>query len=227
MRLFAPLVALALLASAATAAEIAGTATVTDGDTIRIGDTRIRLWGIEAPERRQTCQGRNGEVYECGRDSTAVLNELIRGQPVKCDVKDRDRYGRVVAVCRTEAGELNAAMVRRGWAVEYKQFSKGRYTQEQAEAQREGLGIWSGRFEMPWDWRRSQRKPAARAATVPSAPISRTQMSRDSTQARADSRNPRRKASACAPAAKSPQTVSASFSRYIVKWLMGQPVPAA
>jgi endonuclease YncB( thermonuclease family) len=48
-------------------------------------------------------------------------------------------------------------MVRRGWAVEYTQFSKGRYSQEQAEAQREGLGIWSGRFEMPWDWRRRER----------------------------------------------------------------------
>lgn len=157
MRLFAPLVALALLASAATAAEIAGIAMVTDGDTIRIGDIRIRLWGIDAPERRQMCQGCNGDVYECGRDSAAVLNELIREQPVKCEVKGRDRYGRVVAVCRTEAGELNAAMVRRGWAVEYKQFSKGRYSQDQAAAQREGLGIWSGRFEMPWNWRRSQR----------------------------------------------------------------------
>ena len=138
------------------AAEFAGTAKVTDGDTIRIGDTRIRLWGIDAPERRQTCQGRNGDMYECGRDSAAVLTELTRGRQVECMEKDRDRYGRVVAVCRTEAGELNAAMVRRGWAVEYKQFSKGRYNQEQAEAQREDLGIWSGRFEMPWDWRAAE-----------------------------------------------------------------------
>jgi len=68
--------------------------------------------------------------------------------------KDRDRYGRIVAVCGTDAGELNATMVRRGWAVEYTQFSKGRYSQEKAEAQSEGMGIWSGRFEMPWDWRR-------------------------------------------------------------------------
>jgi endonuclease YncB( thermonuclease family) len=157
MRLLVPFIALGLLMSAAAAAEITGTAQVIDGDTIRIGDTRIRLWGIDAPEGRQTCQGRNGDVYECGRDSTAVLNELIRGQPVKCDVKDRDRYGRVVAVCRTEAGELNATMVRRGWAVEYKQFSRGRYSRDQAEAQHEGVGIWSGRFEMPWDWRRQQR----------------------------------------------------------------------
>jgi endonuclease YncB( thermonuclease family) len=98
MRLLALLVALVLLTGAATAAEIAGTAKVTDGDTIRIGDARIRLWGIDVPERRQTCQGRNGDVYECGRDSAAVLNELTRGRQVECEVKNRDRYGRVVGV---------------------------------------------------------------------------------------------------------------------------------
>ena len=96
----------------AMAAEITGTAKVTDGDTIRIGDTRIRLWGIDAPERRQSCQGRNGDAYECGRDSAAALNDLTRGRRVESTEKDQDRYGRVVAVCRTEAGELNAAMVR-------------------------------------------------------------------------------------------------------------------
>ena len=98
-------------------------------------------------ERRQLCQGRNGDVYEGGRDSTAVLDELTRGRQVECTEKDRDRYGRVVAARRTEAGELNAAMVRRGWAVEYTQFSRGYYSQEQAAAQRERPGIWSGRFE--------------------------------------------------------------------------------
>ena len=138
----------------AMAAEITGTVKVTDGDTIRIGDMRIRLWGIDAPERRQTCQGRNGDVYECGRDSAAVLTELTRGRQVECMERDRDRYGRIVAVCRAGAVELNAAMVRRGWAVGYKQFSKDHYSKEQAEAQHKGLGIWSGRFEMPWDWRR-------------------------------------------------------------------------
>ena len=71
-----------MLASTATTAELAGEAKVTDGDTIRIGDTRIRLWGIDAPERRQTCQGRDGCVYDCGRDSAAVFNELTRGRRV-------------------------------------------------------------------------------------------------------------------------------------------------
>ena len=101
MRLLASLAALALLTDCDRRRSCRH-GEVTDGDTIRIGDARIRLWGIDAPERRQTCQGKNGGVYECGRDLAAVLNELTRGRRVECTEKDRDRYGRSVAVCRTE-----------------------------------------------------------------------------------------------------------------------------
>jgi endonuclease YncB( thermonuclease family) len=45
----------------------------------------------------------------------------------------RDRYGRIVAVCHTQVGELNAAMVRRGWAVDYRRYSHGAYAAEAAE----------------------------------------------------------------------------------------------
>ncbi len=72
--------------------------------------------------------------------------------------RDIDRYGRVVAVCRT-AGELYAAMVRRGWAVDYTHYSGGHYRPEERDARRERLGIWSGRFEMPWEWRADRRAP--------------------------------------------------------------------
>jgi endonuclease YncB( thermonuclease family) len=134
-------------------AELAGTAQVIDGDTISLASARIRLWGIDAPERDQTCHGKNGGNYECGRDSAAVLLELTRGRRVECTQRDTDRYGGVVAVCRTESGELNAAMVRRGWAVDFTKYSGGRYQSDEQQARREGLGIWAGRFELPRDWR--------------------------------------------------------------------------
>ena len=146
-------IGLACLGNSAIAAELAGTARVIDGDTISIADARIRLWGIDAPEREQTCQGTNGDTYECGRDAAAVLSELTRGRRVECAARDHDRYGRIVAVCRTESGELNAAMVRRGWAVDYSHYSGGRYQPEEQQARREALGIWAGRFELPWEWR--------------------------------------------------------------------------
>jgi endonuclease YncB( thermonuclease family) len=149
------LVASLALAPPATAAEITGPARVIDGDTLDMARTRIRLWGIDAPETRQTCEGRDGQTYECGRDSRAVMIELTRDRAVTCEPRDNDRYGRVVAVCRTEAGDINAAIVRRGWAVDWPRYSHGAYSREQEAAQSEKLGIWSGRFEMPWDWRRA------------------------------------------------------------------------
>ena len=68
---------------------------------------------------------------------------------MECTQRDVDRYGRVVAVCRTESGELNMAMVRRGWAVDYTKYSDGRYQSDEQQARHEQLGIWAGRFEMP------------------------------------------------------------------------------
>jgi endonuclease YncB( thermonuclease family) len=132
----------------------AGSARILDGDTIDIAGQRIRQWGIDAPESQQSCQGKDRRTYECGRDAAAVLAELTRGRQVQCRARDRDRYQRIVAVCSTEAGEINASMVRRGWAVDYTQYSGGRYHTEEAAAKAEGLGLWSGRFDLPWDWRR-------------------------------------------------------------------------
>lgn len=148
-------VAAAILAcsGAASAAELR----VIDGDTIVLDGVHIRLWGIDAPEKAQTCAGRDGSTYECGRDATAVMVELTRGKTVQCETKDTDRYHRTVAVCRTDAGELNAAMVRRGWAVQYRRYSHGAYDTEEAAAKAAGLGIWSGRFTMPEDYRKGQR----------------------------------------------------------------------
>src|SRR3954470_23225468 len=105
------------------AADLIGTVRVVDGDTLDMGGTRIRLWGIDAPESAQNCEGKDCQTYECGRDSKAVMNELTRGQTVTCAPKDTDRYGRTVAVCRTEAGDINAAIVRRGWAVDWPHYS--------------------------------------------------------------------------------------------------------
>jgi endonuclease YncB( thermonuclease family) len=134
-------------------AELVGTAHVIDGDTIDVAGTQVRLWGIDAPEHNQTCQGKHDETYECGRDSSAVLRELTNGHRVECVPRGHDRYGRTVAVCRTESVELSATMVQRGWAVDYTRYSGGRYQSEQERARRDQLRIWAGRFDMPEQWR--------------------------------------------------------------------------
>lgn len=144
---------------------IAGRAQVVDGDTIAIDGTKahIRLYGIDTPEKKQTCDDAAGKRYLCGSRAAAYLAELIgRNGQVKCFEEDRDRYGRIVAECSTSDNKtvLNAAMVKAGWAVEYKQYSDGRYDQEEVEAKREKRGLWAGQFVVPANWRRGERLPS-------------------------------------------------------------------
>ena len=156
------LAALALLAvsltcpSSSSLAEVTGRPTIIDGDTIEIQHQRIRLFGIDAPEGRQRCK-LNGKPWRCGQQSTFALAGFIGKAWVRCIEKDRDRYKRIVAVCYLGNKEINAWMVRNGWAVDYLQYSKGAYRAEQLHAERNRLGIWRGEFELPWNWRRQNR----------------------------------------------------------------------
>lgn len=163
-RLILLIAALLLLAYPAAAQTITGQARVIDGDTIEVAGTRIRLFGIDAPESHQTCEGTSG-VYECGRDASAALAAILRDRIVTCEPKDRDRYGRTVATCSVGEQDQNAylvdigaAMVRQGWAVVYRRYAKGAYEAEEAAAKAEKLGIWSGRFEPPDEFRRRHRR---------------------------------------------------------------------
>lgn len=137
-------------------AEITGTARVIDGDTIDVGGQRIRLHGIDAPEGKQTC-ARDGKPWNCGQEATWALAYKLAEHWVTCEQRDIDRYKRSVAVCRIGGSvDINEYMVRQGWALAYRQYSKD-YVPAEAEAARERLGIWQGKFEKPWDWRRKGR----------------------------------------------------------------------
>lgn len=134
---------------------------VLDGDTLKIAGVNYRLHGIDAPEKSQICQ-RDGQDWLCGQEAAAHLRGLIRGRPVRCEEKDRDRYGRVVAICYAGADDLNRAMVRAGLAWAYRSYTRD-YEDAELEAQIMGNGIWgpSARAQPAWDWRRERRaKPA-------------------------------------------------------------------
>lgn len=124
-----------------------GVAIVNDGDSITLSGQRVRLWGIDAPEYAQTC-ARDGKSYPCGRESRASLQQLIAGRAVICDSRGTDRYGRLLGDCRTGQVELNAAQVAAGWAVSY-----GGFEREEAQARRARVGLWTGEFDAPRDWR--------------------------------------------------------------------------
>jgi endonuclease YncB( thermonuclease family) len=132
---------------------ISGRARVIDGDTIRIAGIPIRLEGIDAPERDQTCDDANGKPWPCGVAATRRLRERAARQSVSCRPRAIDRYGRVVAACSLPDGsDINAWMVREGWAVAYG-FAKI-YFAEELEAKAAKRGIWAGSFVPPADWRR-------------------------------------------------------------------------
>lgn len=165
MKMILTLASLALVATSPVAAESwTGRASVIDGDTIQIegAPARFRLAMVDAPESSQTCYDANGSRYLCGSMSAEALSSLIgRNGIVTCMETDRDRYGRVVALCERDGYDLNGSMVATGWAVEYTSYSDGRYSSLQEEARRNGAGIWQGQFEMPWDWRRGNKKSAS------------------------------------------------------------------
>ncbi|SCX95533.1 thermonuclease family protein [Microvirga guangxiensis] len=128
-----------------------GRAQVTDGDTIRIGEARIRLKGIDAPEMEQTCS-RAGRSYRCGDMARRALIDMVSGENVQCRAAGRDRYQRILARCTVKGSDIGARMVEDGWAVSY-----GRdYDLQEMRAQSRSVGLWSGEFERPQDWRRSR-----------------------------------------------------------------------
>lgn len=141
-----------------TAPTVVGKATAVDGDSLRIGSTKIRLFGIDAPESRQSCYQPMNEPWACGVASTAALKHMIERDPqVTCQAKTTDRYGRTVAVCHNAEGDLAARMVAMGWAVDWPKYSGGAYRDHEAAAKAERLGIWSGSFEPPEQWRKGHK----------------------------------------------------------------------
>jgi endonuclease YncB( thermonuclease family) len=130
---------------------ITGTARTIDGDSLLIGETRIRLHGIDAPERDQECGDVNGKTYSCGRAAARALANAIGRRSVTCKPVAVDRYDRDVAICTVDDVDLAETMVRSGYAVDY--FSRGRYEEAEREARNARRGLWAGTFEAPATWR--------------------------------------------------------------------------
>jgi endonuclease YncB( thermonuclease family) len=131
---------------------------VTDGDTLVIGEERIRLFGIDAPEISQHCQ-EGGRDVACGRLARQHLEELVRGgEGLRCTAEARDRYERTVARCtRSDGVELNRAMVRQGWALAYMEYGGEAYARDEQRARADRLGLHGMTAERPDEYRRRQR----------------------------------------------------------------------
>ncbi|MCB1473826.1 MAG: thermonuclease family protein [Rhodobiaceae bacterium] len=123
-----------------------------DGDDVAVGQVRVRLHGVDAFERNQTCE-RGGETWRCGTAAQDALQALVAGKDITCIVVDADRYGRPIGKCTADGVDLNDAMVRSGLAVAYRHYSSD-YVAAEKEAIDAKRGAWAGTFTMPWVWRK-------------------------------------------------------------------------
>jgi len=140
-----------------TSAALTGAASVIDGDTIEIHGTRIRLWGIDAPEHDQLCRGEDSEQYHCGARAANKLDEFIGSRPVTCEPKELDRYRRTVAVCSVAGEDMSAWLISHGLALDWPKYSHGKYAGDQEKAKQAEQGLWSGSFVEPWNYRACRR----------------------------------------------------------------------
>ena len=128
---------------------------IIDGDTIHINKIKYRLHGIDAPEMKQLCKIKE-KKYKCGIKSKEFLVSLVGSKSVKCNHKDKDRYKRIVAECFVGETNLNKELVRNGWALAYRDYSKD-YVIDEEYAQENNLGMWKGTFIHPKKWRKLNR----------------------------------------------------------------------
>ena len=135
---------------------------ITDGDTIKIGKEKIRLFGIDAPEIKQVCKSYNNNPYACGIVSRNYLTYLITkdsNNKIYCYYSERDRYNRIIGECFIGASSsfnINEKMVSGGEAVAYLKYSE-KYSEAQNQAKKNKVGIWAGTFDLPEEWRKKNK----------------------------------------------------------------------
>jgi len=135
----------------ASANVIEGTAEVIDGDSLRVGGTEVRLFGVDAPEATQACFN-NGTQVACGAMAKGALEGLIGDSILVCSAQGIDQYSRTVARCRTSGVDVGDALVASGWATAYRRYGED-YVPSEARARAARAGIWQWDFQLPEDYR--------------------------------------------------------------------------
>jgi endonuclease YncB( thermonuclease family) len=156
---------LALLPTAQSAVRdgVTGQARVIDGDTLEIDGRHVRLEGIDAPEMGQTCGRRLIGSWKCGSAAADRLAELVAKRVVNCESRGNDKYGRMLGICSDDGNDINAQMVREGYAWAFVKYSQT-YVQQEATARTQRVGIWQGDAEPAWVYREKRWAGAEQAA---------------------------------------------------------------
>lgn len=134
-----------------------------DGDTCTLADkTKVRLAGIDAPEKKGTMGG----AGQFGSEAAAVaLRERLVGKSgVTMSVHDRDRYGRTVGEFCFDGKSINVEMVREGFVTVYrgkvrtKTIDTPAFEAAEETAKSERKGLWAeNQVQDPAAYRRQLR----------------------------------------------------------------------
>jgi len=133
---------------------------VSDGDTVTIQGTRVRLACIDAPESSQTR----------GEEARATLQKMIQSRIPRVLKLDTDRYGRTVGLLMLDNRNLNLEMVRQGQAFVYHQYLstcpslvRAQLLDAESQARNRKLGVWQDEPpDYPWNFRKENYRGSDR-----------------------------------------------------------------
>jgi endonuclease YncB( thermonuclease family) len=142
----------AAVALAASSQALAADVRVIDGDTIELNGKIVRLHGIDAPEVGQFCKTARGTSWGCGKAALEVMEGLVLGAAVTCEGREKDGYGRTLAVCHANGMDISAEMVRQGYAWAFRRYSM-QYAALEDQTRAAQRGVWEAESQTPWDYR--------------------------------------------------------------------------
>ena len=126
---------------------------VVDGDTIHLNGEKIRFTGIDTPELKQTCL-KEGVINPCGVIAKEILIKKINDNKVECISNGKDQYKRTLAECFVNGESLSSYLVRSGYGFAYRGYSK-KFIPDEDYAKINKIGMWSMKFDYPWDYRKN------------------------------------------------------------------------
>lgn len=130
-----------------------------DGDTVAVD---FRLLGVDAFERRQMCERRDG-CWQCGKAAQDLAANMLRGKTAEIKLTTSSTYGRPVATVTVDGADLGERLIRAGLAIPEAQYLRSdprraaRYEAAFAQAKANRAGALAGRWIEPSNWRRGKR----------------------------------------------------------------------
>ncbi|WP_442755647.1 thermonuclease family protein [Methylocystis sp. JAN1] len=127
-----------------------GPARVIDAGAIELNGERHRLYGIHALALAETCRRRDGSDWPCGQEAAAALSRFLQGRTLACEPHGRDAGGQFSSICYVESDNINAWLVRAGWAMADRAAPRMlNFAREEDMARFPGVGRWSSKFPAP------------------------------------------------------------------------------